>query len=61
MNSCQFLSDEDFDWQDACIQRETNWHTWTNLENNTQSIVYKDGIFAPVDSVHLMEVYMSRR
>lgn len=49
------VSDEDFNWQEACIEREKCCRVWSDIKNQTESIVYKDTIFAPVDSVHLME------
>lgn len=51
-----FTVDEDFDWKQACIQREQCSRVWSDPDTQTQAIIYKDTIFAPVDSVHLMEV-----
>ena len=31
---------------------------WTNSQEDITHFVYREGIFAPVDAVHLMKVYL---
>ena len=52
------FSVENFDWKEACISREEQYRMWTNSEEDIIHFVYREGIFAPVDAVHLMKVYL---
>ncbi|KAK3091231.1 hypothetical protein FSP39_018130 [Pinctada imbricata] len=47
--------DEKFSWQEACIMREEQHKMWTNQEELCHHLKYREGIFAPVDAVHLMK------
>nr|XP_022313045.1 uncharacterized protein LOC111118050 [Crassostrea virginica] len=45
---------ENFSWREACIDREESYRVWTSPETTCHHFFYKEGIFAPVDVVHLM-------
>ncbi|KAL5020928.1 hypothetical protein ScPMuIL_000083 [Solemya velum] len=41
--------------KEACIQREEKYKIWTNVETSMDHFTYNEGLFAPVDAVHLMQ------
>lgn len=49
------VNDQEFDWKIACIDREEEYRLWTEPEKTMDYFSYTEGIFAPVDAVHLMQ------
>ena len=50
-----FVVDQ-FDWQQACLEREHAHKVWTNIDDYLEHFTYNAGLFASVDAVHLMQV-----
>ena len=48
--------DSEFNWKAACMEREEQHRLWTNNAHSMQFFKFTEGIFAPVDAVHLMKV-----
>ncbi|XP_062593768.1 uncharacterized protein LOC134255270 [Saccostrea cucullata] len=46
--------DENFSWREACAEREESYRIWSNPDQTCHHFFYREGIFAPVDAVHLM-------
>ena len=49
------VNDHDFNWAEACIEREEQYRLWSE-KGNMEYFRYKEGLFAAVDVVHLMKV-----
>ncbi len=50
------MRSDEFDWKEACIQREEQHKLWSQVNDNMEYFNYKEGLFASVDGVHLMKV-----
>ena len=48
---------DQFDWQQACLEREHAHKVWTNIDDYLEHFTYNAGLFASVDAVHLMQVW----
>lgn len=54
---CRYVvNDDEFDWKSACISREEEHKRWYNHEEEMDFFRFREGIFAAVDSVKIMEV-----
>ena len=53
------VTDTDFNWQEACIQREDKYQRWKLYEENMEFYRFTRGLYAPVDTVHFMKVNFS--
>ncbi|XP_013409550.1 F-box/WD repeat-containing protein 9 [Lingula anatina] len=49
------VDDSNFNWKNACIQREEQHRLWSNWKENMDHFVFREGLYAPVDVVHLMK------
>lgn len=49
------VNDDEFDWKSACISREEEHKRWYNHEEEMDFFRFREGIFAAVDSVKIME------
>lgn len=47
--------EENFNWSEACVEREEQYRVWSKPEETCVHISYKQAIFASVDTVHLMK------
>ncbi|XP_033738875.1 F-box/WD repeat-containing protein 9-like [Pecten maximus] len=47
--------EENFNWTEACVEREEQHRVWSNPKETCVHISYKESIYASVDSVHLMK------
>ena len=50
------VNDSEFDWKAACVAREEQHRLWSQSDTEMEHFVFSHGIFASVDSVHLMKV-----
>ncbi|KAK6180165.1 hypothetical protein SNE40_012361 [Patella caerulea] len=46
---------DDFDWKEGCIVREETHRKWSNPDDHLDYFTYNEGLFAAVDTVHLMK------
>ncbi|ELT92604.1 hypothetical protein CAPTEDRAFT_105308 [Capitella teleta] len=49
------VNQKEFDWKSACEAREEQSRLWSSDAEAMENVIYREGIFAPVDSVHLMK------
>lgn len=49
-------STSEFCWQDACLKREEHVRVWRQPSDTTASFKFTQGLYAAVDTVHLMKV-----
>lgn len=49
------VPEENFDWREACIEREEQYRQWSKPEETCEHFMFNDNIFASVDGVHLMK------
>ncbi|XP_021353870.1 F-box/WD repeat-containing protein 9-like [Mizuhopecten yessoensis] len=47
--------EENFNWMEACVEREEQHQIWSKTEETCVHFSYREGIFASVDTVHLMK------
>ncbi|KAK8771095.1 hypothetical protein V5799_025660 [Amblyomma americanum] len=45
---------EDFDWKEACIERERQFNQWTNWEDEMRSVHIRDAHFGSIHALLLM-------
>ena len=55
------VNDSKFDWKEACIRREEQYHMWSNHERAMDTYQFREGLFAAVDCVHFMKVRVRSR
>ena len=50
------VNDSEFNWKQACIVREESHKTWSGYPGTADTYIFREGLYASVDSVHLMKV-----